>query len=88
MRTERRKFHPLYFSKMHCNLDVCGVLPWDFYRATFLMYCMKKNDVPNTVILLVLSEFHHQTENFFCLKYIINKSKLSLLLCAFSDMIG
>ena len=24
MRIERRKFPPLYFTKMRCNLDVCG----------------------------------------------------------------
>ena len=33
MRIERRK---LYFSGMRCNLDVCGVFPWDFFRAKFL----------------------------------------------------
>ena len=32
----------------------------------------EKNDVPNTAILLVRSQFHHQTEIFFCLKYIIH----------------
>ena len=41
MRIERRKFPPLYFSEMRCNLDVCGVFPWDFFRPTFLMYCVK-----------------------------------------------
>ena len=30
----------------------------------------EKNDVPNTALLLILSQFHHQTENFFCQKYI------------------
>ena len=61
MRIERRKFPPLYFSEMRCNLDVCGFFPWEFFRATGLMYCVKilmyirdvlreKNDVPITVI--------------------------------------
>ena len=31
----------VYFSEMRCNLDVCGVFPWDFFRATFLMYCVE-----------------------------------------------
>ena len=61
MKIERRKVPPLYFSEMRCNLDVCGVFPWDFFRASFLMYCVnilmyirdvlrEKNDAPNTVI--------------------------------------
>ena len=52
MRIERRKFPPLYFSEMRCNLGyvcVCvwgwggggGVFLWDFFRATFLMYYVK-----------------------------------------------
>ena len=49
-----------------------GCFRGNFSGLYSMLVLCEKNNVPNTALLLVLSQFHYQTENLFCQKYIVH----------------